>query len=341
MMLASLKYELKRILLPLCIFTVLATAILAVNAISARLIFSGLDIYGQPIEVAADSLIDIPAVMLGLLAFIVPAMQFAYRMNRRSVDLWYSLPVRREKLLAVRLIGGAILVVVPFVVAMCAGTAIIALRDNVFAMQYYPLYMLAALPLGLLLYLLNAFLFTRANSVWDGIVFMLAGAFIQMTPFLFLSSIDMQTFGRDGWSIINYMSFSPLNHLTTYFDNAIRNEPDYNAWAWISYGLFAAEGIAAAVGIILTAKMHRAENAGQVSDSLFGYRVYIPFCLFFITAAVPYGISTAILYVVFLIIAVAAYFVFRRSFRLKKEDLIVLFCSWAAGAAVSWLVYLI
>ena len=111
--------------------------------------------------------------------------------------------------------------------------------------------------------------------------------------------------------------------------------------AWIPYTLAAVTGIAAYFGLIYTARNHRAENAEQLSDSPFGYRVQIPFYLFFIAASTwsdlyrTLGSLMLAGYLIMLVIAAAAYFVYRRSFRLKKGDLISLAASFAGGIALS------
>ena len=108
----AILYELKRNLLPLCIFTALATAIFVVFALTTDFVsgFSS-DMNGDPLgRTPINPLVEVPGFTLGLLCVAVPVMQFAYRMNKRSADLWYSLPVRREALTLVRALGGLVTV---------------------------------------------------------------------------------------------------------------------------------------------------------------------------------------------------------------------------------------
>ena len=342
----SIAYERKRVLMPLCIFTVIATAIFVVMALSTRFVVNRY-YYGnsQPVEVAANTLAYVPAIILGLLCYLVPAMQFSYRMKRRSVDLWYSLPVRREKLMLVRLISGLLLIFIPYTVSFFAGLTVIGCRPNMFEMQYYILLYLASLPLGTLLFGVNSFLFTRANSMFDGIVFMISGMFLILAPvsflFLWADSATPSHLDHALTNSLHYITFGPMTELYVVFDSAILGNGLSMEMAWIPYTLAAVTGIAAYFGLIYTARNHRAENAEQLSDSPFGYCVQIPFYLFFIAASTwsdlyrTLGSLMLAGYLIMLVIAAAAYFVYRRSFRLKKGDLISLAASFAGGIALS------
>jgi len=82
-----------------------------------------------------------------------------------------------------------------------------------------------------------------------------------------------------------------------------------------------------AAGFIRHFKKYRAENAGDVSDSLFSYRFFIPaigICSLFgvstrIGGAYMSGdLASGLATVVFVLIG---YFVYRRTFRIKAEDI--------------------
>ena len=175
-------YELKRILLPLIVFTAMAAIVFVVAALSSDFISS---YSGQ----AINPLTPVPASILGVLCYIVPILQFSYRMKTRSTDLWYSLPVKRGALLLQRLLAGLLLVFVPYAVSFAAGVAVIAFRDNLFAMGYYAGYFAALIPAGLALFGINCFLFTRASSIIDGIIFELGSMALLLMPFWWLDTL--------------------------------------------------------------------------------------------------------------------------------------------------------
>ena len=142
-----LTYELKRNLLPLAAFTAIACLVCAIFGATSYIISS----YSGTVR-AISSVISAPTVLLCILCTIVPVMQFSYRMRGRDIDLWYSLPVTREKLTLVRTLGGLMLVFVPYTLSYWLGFVIVLIRENYFVLYGYPLCYLASLPLGALLF---------------------------------------------------------------------------------------------------------------------------------------------------------------------------------------------
>lgn len=343
----AILYELKRNLLPLCIFTALATAIFVVFALTTDFVsgFSS-DMNGDPLgRTPINPLVDVPGTVLGLLCVAVPVMQFAYRMNKRSADLWYALPVRRDALALVRVLGGLILVLVPYTVSYWAGFAVIAASENLFELGQYGILFAASLPVGIGLFGVNAFLFTRANTLFDGIVFLLAWAILPMLPFLWLdSAANIGRFFRDGiywFSPANYSTFSPLVWLFTQFAGRICGTAGTLAEAPFIYALGAVYAAAAYCGLFLTARRHRAEDVAQVSDSRFGYRVLIPaFMALLLALDYPADDPIAIYataYAVTLAVGTIAYFVYRRSFRIKLADILCIVGALALGTGIGLL----
>lgn len=351
----ALAYEFKRILLPLCIFTAIATAVFAVAALTSDYISireiaaPGVDGSYSTVQVPVNTLVHIPAITLCVLCFIVPAMQFSYRMKRRSVDLWYALPIRREKLVLVRVLGGLALVFVPYAVSYAAGVIVIACSENLFKMLMYVPLFFASLPMGMLLFGVNSFLFSRANTAGDGIVFMLLGAFALAMPMAFADAWLWQSVPNEIDDLLHYITFGPAAEMFMLFGPAIRGAGTNVPGLWLGSVLAAIEGCAAYFGLFYTARSHRAESAGQISNSPFGYKVLLPWYLFFgiATASVEGGIALTAApiaeYLFMLILAFVGYFVYRRSFRLKLCDLIgiggafagslllALICSWVSG----------
>ena len=67
-------------------------------------------------------------------------------------------------------------------------------------------------------------------------------------------------------------------------------------------------------------KNYRAEKAGGISDSFFGYRVLIP--LYGCILIAMNGLNIDGVFLTFVLVAmVVAYFVYRRSFRIKYADI--------------------
>ena len=126
--------------------------------------------------------------------------------------------------------------------------------------------------------------------------------------------------------------YTPLNNLTVLFQNKmyvdgslnwnyhIRTEKQiretmymFTAWGGI--------GIASAVGYFVTFVRKGAEKIGDVSESWFGYKIMIPFYAY--SAFLLVG-TEGIIEILILILMLMGYFIYRRSFRLRKNDLIVI-----------------
>lgn len=323
-------YELKRILLPLIIFTAAATLIFVVAALTSNFIWELSDGTRTP----QNSLTVIPAVTLGVLCFVVPPLQFSYRMKTRSADLWYSLPVRRNSLLLQRLLAGLLLIFVPFTISFWAGFAVIAVKDNLFELQYYPALYGALIPIGIALFGTNSFFFSRANSILDGIVFELASILLLTVPFLWLNNA-LPYSAPDRLRDFPYCLYTlaPLTETSNFFNrllcghtNAVVNQ------AALLYSVAGVEGAVAYFGLFWTAKNHRAENIEQPSASPFGYRLMIPvyICSFSALAAADgLNLSNLVTFPLIFIAGLVFYFIFRRSFRLRLADWL-----WLAGAMV-------
>lgn len=336
----SIVYELKRIILPLCIFTAIASAIFTLTALTTD--FIGPTYYSHyESEVAKNSLVYIPAVILLILSYVVPVMQFSYRMKRRSTDLWYSLPIRRSELVLVRTIGGIALILVPYTVSYWLGFAVIACSENMFSLGWYvPLYF-AAVPAALCLFGINSFCFTRANTMHDGIIFIIALNLALIMPYLFLINYYYRYVSGFVQYCLGLLPFIAPIHIFISFDILILNRAMSSAnQLIISCVLCAIEGAAAYFGLFRTASKHKSENAGQISDSLFGYKTLIPWYVFFscVTTVSTSGIFgmisiPLISLIMNFIYGLIAYFVYRRSFRIKKYDLLVLGITCIAAVA--------
>ena len=168
-------YEFRRNLLPLVIFCVVAAGISMAYTFTATLgHFNRFEEYYEFRPV--DSAIGVFTAILCVLATIVPILQFSYRMKQRSADLWYSLPVSRTKLTLVRVLEGLVLVFVPYTLAYWLGVAGVALQGMEFTYIHYLSYYALSLPLGVGLFGALSFIFSRANTVADGIMFLILWA---------------------------------------------------------------------------------------------------------------------------------------------------------------------
>ena len=336
-------YEWKRNLLPLVIFCAVAVCISAVYAFTTSLSYGRAEL--------EDSCIGVFAAILCVLCTIVPVMQFSYRMKTRSADLWYSLPIGRKKLTLVRILGGLVLVFVPYTLAYWLGVACVAMQETRFMFAHYLSFWALSLFLGVGLFGVCSFVFSRANTVADGLVFLLLWACV--FPLAVLVCFSGLRFTLD-WNYdlpeyLNYyhsydvasffFPYSPLAYVSGIFDIFVcRGMPGvFSKFSlWFVIPLVVLEGVGAYIGLFLCADRDKAEDAGQVSGSWFGYRLLIPVYIVLLFGAVEslFG-DEIIMYVLVAIFGAAFFFAYRRSFRLKKQDIICYIASVAAGIALA------
>ncbi len=232
----------------------------------------------------------------GAVAVLSPIKIFTYRTKKRSVDLYYSLPLSHRKILTVKFLTGLAVLYASYTVAFFIGMAASAIKTpELNAVYYIPLYFASLIPLYIL-YSVSAFAFTRAYKKTDGILFIVF--WFAVIPVV-LEVID-RIFYVYGFQpnyllncVINAQAYSPtypLSFVTEYFGGLISNSFDKIWWyeftpanqavvtANIIAGLTlnALLSIGATAGLFLLEKHTKAENAGQISDSLFGYKTMIP-----------------------------------------------------------------
>lgn len=118
------RYEFVKNLKMLGLLTAICSVVYVVTMASSRLIAPGTN---QP----WPSRISVVYALLGILSFVVPALMYSFKMNKRSADVFYSLPLKREKIYLVKTLVGLILVLLPYTVAYFLGFITVALREPV------------------------------------------------------------------------------------------------------------------------------------------------------------------------------------------------------------------
>lgn len=262
------RYEFVKNLKMLGLLTAICSVVYVVTMASSRLIAPG------GANRPWTSQIGVVYTLLGILSFVVPALMYSFKMNKRSADVFYSLPLKREKIYLVKTLVGLILVLLPYTVAYFLGFITVALRENYYRLLWYLPGYFGGLFFGICMYGVSAFAFTRANRVIDGVIFMGFYALVGMVV------------GYAAWQMINQNaaevkealeSFSPVVCLSKWggnIDSLLRgNEASWNLPMFLFPFLFAAAGYAAFFFLI---RYEKAENSEQNSDSWFGYRTMIP-----------------------------------------------------------------
>ncbi|MBQ8320682.1 MAG: hypothetical protein IJX81_07390 [Clostridia bacterium] len=345
-----LRYELKKNRNALIVLTVLCALIAGVVMVNINLFSrwpayteSGVRVEGEYRIVNGDGGLSFFCMTLALLCVFVAVYQYAFKMKKRSVDAFYALPIRKEKLYFGKTLIGLLMVFIPYTVAYLLGITIVLCRENYFHLGWYLPYYFASVGLGVCLYFFYAFIFTRANTLVDGLVFMLGWSFLFELATYFICGALSESFGLSalaeilherGYMDFEYMAIGGLISVETAFARLLASGTlaSFRPQALL-FSLLC--GGAAASLFFLLLKKEKAENAEQISSSLWGYRTLIPA---YLTLCVALTGNDPLLNIVLLAAGFVGYVVYRRSVRLKVADWISLAASFLAGLLLMGLI---
>jgi|GEM_PF-6916438 len=350
-----LVFELKKILLPLIALTAIMSIVYIITMSNIWLDTQN-HIRGAFLEPILWPLL--------FASLIVPMFVFSFKNDPRALDCIYTLPINRKKIYLVKSIVAVVLVLVSFVISFWLGILTLAFRapTNVNFIYYLPTFLIFSM-ISVLVIGLSSFMFTRANRNIDGAIFVVFGLFallILVAPFITvieMSGTNIDIIIRRSWldvghynlfalyqSLINTME--RLLIIPTFFRPVILPQ---QVAVMVTVGIiFFVACILFWVGLIFTPNMQKAEEAGNDSNSLFGYKTFIPFMTISLMATVisRIWIRTAaafipITIIVSTIIVYVIYIIYRRSFKIKKVDLILGVSSILIGVLLGVIGFLI
>lgn len=312
------RYELKKNLKTLGLLTAICTIIYVVVTSTAALFYT----YGTgAVYVPGHSnnggihnnspQISIIYQLLGAMCFVVPALMYSFKMNRRSADAFYSLPIRREKMYFVKTLVGLILVFVPYTVAYAAGFLCVALRENFYDLIWYLPGYFGGILFGLSLYGVAAFSFARANRVADGVIFMIFYALIGLLIASLVEEIEIER-GIPYDERMETVYFSPMGCFVVFSEkiDALLREGGNQDLDFLMFLFVFLHAIAGFALLFLLPRFDKGEDAEQYSDSWFGYRVMIPLYTALLIGLM--GGTEALYIVLFTVAAIVMTIIYRR-----------------------------
>lgn len=337
-------YRLKKCVLPFALLA-LACALIYVLPVAAK----NYDYWNTHPECKYVTLYtDNALAMLALMSIAAPVFFFSYKMNKRSVDMHFSLPISRTKIAAVNFICGYLCVFAAFSTGYLLGFLMIVSKvRRLYLLNYLWIYLASIIP-SLVFYTLSAFCFTRANTVIDGIVFIITGLFTVPIVYLIAYCIGVAANGAGAMPTVNgFLPWTAFDKIITCLGSRIYGgtgdvwefyKPAYYEAGYIGYDYLyerytsdvtelvgvitmTALGIAAAFGLFFTEKNCKAEKCGQVSDSIFGYKGCIP--LYLLALCMVCG-NDVLMLGLLACGAVALTIVYRRTVKLGKKHAVLL-----------------
>ena len=283
------------------------------------------DDYGEIYNVvkAQGSPFPMLAAFASVLSTLVVIFEFYFKMRKINIDQMHALPIKREKLYLSKLIICALEVIIPLTLSFILSIVIISLSKNIFDLIYFIPFYFGLVFLSLILIISFAFIYTRANTFFDGIINMLFYIFVLVI--LFLHIIDVfelgyQKFGSGGAFFI----YSPIAIFTQYMNKLFMNkEFEFNISQSLSLVIFILFGIVSLYLFIRLNKKEPSENCTQLSSSYFSYKVFIPIYSIILTSITIFS-GTVISLGFTIVFTYLAYVIYRRSFKLSKRDYLMI-----------------
>ena len=266
---------------------------------------------GELTTVLHSSEIGLAFFALGALCFLSPVLTYSFKMNKRGVDNYYALPIKKGKLYLVKTMVGLLLVLVPFTVMYRSGFLTLLCRaENPYNMFWYlPAYFGSAL-LGICLFGFNAFLYARANKIADGIVFMIAYILFFATLYEYVVAVSNYRLGNYNGDFVTFGGLiefgNVMNDLILRYENVSLSP--------LTFVVMPILGVAGYALLFILLPYEKGENAEQVSDSWFGYKILIPIYTAFLLA-LNSNVFDIIWFCLMAMAAIVATVVYQRKFK--------------------------
>ncbi len=328
-----LGFELKKSLWPLVVLTAVCTLpyIVELSTMQMFYVYSDWET-GEKITSINSSQIGLAFLALGALCYLSPALVYSFKMSKRGVDGYYALPLKKQKLYLVKTLVGLTLVLVPFTVMFWSGFLTLLCRaGNPYDMVWYVPAYFGGAALGVCLFGFNAFAYTRANTVADGVAFMVA----YIPFFMMIYAYVSQALGDRSYYAyeLDFLAFGGLTELGNKMSDLIARYQLVKL-SPLTFVVMPVLGVAGYTLLFALLPYEKAENAEQVSESWFGYKLLIPvYTALMLAMNANAGGLIAVCGVA--VAAIVATVAFRRKFRFEPKWWGLIGCALAIGLFLS------
>lgn len=220
------------------------------------------------------------------LAFVNPVVVYAFKTSRRGADAYYALPLSGKRLFGAKTLIGLFLTLAPFTVAYFGGALVSLCRmHGVYRMDWYVIGYPCFALLGACLFGMNAFAFTRANRLIDGVLFMFAYALLGT---LLVAYFERVTHTVAYWWLSE--SFSAIDAIRVsggFIENRILGG-EQSKWTWLLLLYPSFTGSVGYASLLGFSEKECSERVGTASDSWLGYRLLIPLYTAFGIGVLPF-----------------------------------------------------
>jgi hypothetical protein len=279
-------------------------------------------------------------IIFGALCTIMPIFELYGFRNRRNLDTMFTLPVSRTKMLFAHLLNGWIHVIVAFTAEVVIIFSALRQEKDWVNESYILGYYFGFLAVGLAIYLFFSFIFLQGNTIIDGIVFMGAWSFAFMLPFLLITEfayyLNRLHNGGNYYELCNRLSeitesmcvYSPFGTITNMAISKMGIKyQDYTYMyktaklqATIGVTFWCVIGVVCLILLCFTFRKQRVEKVEDISNSPIGYKFLIPFYIICLILWITEFAFVACALIAMLV----AYIIYRRTFKIKKWDIIMI-----------------
>ena len=284
-------------------------------------------------------------VIMCIFVSLVPIFEYSFKMKRTSIDVFYSLPIKRRSLFITKYLIG--LTEILFVFIVLFGFIVIksAVMNNKYNLGlnigYHFIYFGIGILLYTLLYSYITFFFTRTNNVLDGIINIVLASLV-LLAFMYGVKNIVIAFSQNGedLQIVPYMfldgsyytPYSPIIVIANYLDRvSLKAEVD-GIIQVLPLVVMLVLSLASIVGLFVLNPKIKGELTGDITNDYFSYKVLIPVMILSLLSNDGLG------WILIIIIAILGYILYvikNRSFKIKKDELITLIVVIVVGIAIN------
>ncbi len=262
-----------------------------------------------------------------VMAAIIPVFELYKLKTPRGVDMFFSFPVTRGETAAAHFISGFIQLMFISLVLFAQHSLRLLKMAKYVHFEFIPLLFVTTMLIALTIYTLMMFFFREGNTIFDGIAFCATG--FNMVGALGLAISVRLEFSNDFiYEFSNYVGlrtgFTGLTNIVIRLVNGQKQTEYELDWIIVCCVFWAVVTGLLAVLYYMNFKRFRAEKAGAMSDSPYGYRMLIPVYSLSLAGVVGMlfggGSGGMIAGAICGIVTAVSYMVYRRSVRIRLID---------------------
>ncbi|MBO4636590.1 MAG: ABC transporter permease [Clostridiales bacterium] len=306
--------------------------------------------FGRSANIENDiyyGIITVVAFVAVIYAFIIPVLEFAPYKNRRNIDLWFSSPLSRNDIFRVGYISGLIQLAASLLISMMTVSAkmiVFNTQGADFNLAMPSVYFGVLLLSTAVVYTINCFLFICANSVVDGVIYLIFFSLIpgniakfimlfrekttnirelvnninEMLTRKYYAHYELPVVFTAKLDIANIDADKRYNEVLNYLDSWLGETYVIVIWSviWV---------LAAAASLYFASRVFsrmKSEKLGGPSDLLFGYTILIPAWGY--SKILSQSTSILVSPMFTLVVMFIGYVIYRKGVKLKGIDWLML-----------------